>query len=86
MHARPGTLVAVSGRARATDYHQLLDRMEADGLIDQDRGYAIAHSNGKLTINNKEQSEEVRRRYRSFLDGKTIAISGSKNNLAIQVD
>lgn len=81
-----GTVIARSGNARMTDYHALLDRMEADGLIDQDRGYAIAHRNGKLIINNKEQSEEVRRRYRAYLDGRNLAISGSKNNLAIQVE
>lgn len=86
VQVRPGRVMAQSGSGRPVDYHTMLDRMEADGLIDQDRGYAIAHSNGRLKINNKEQSEDVRRKYRAFLDGKTIAISGSRNNLSIVVD
>lgn len=80
------SVVAVSGSGRVSDYRQMLDQMEADGLIDRDRAFAIAYSNNKLTINGKEQPQAVREKYRSFLDGKHIAIAGSKNNLAIQAD
>jgi hypothetical protein len=52
------------------EYKNFINGLDKDGLIDKDKNYKIEYKNGELTINGKKQSDDVVKKYNSFLKGK----------------
>lgn len=67
-------------------YDEMLDEMEEDGLINRKKGFSIAKSHRRLTINGEVQPDRVYEKYERYLKAKSISISGSKHNLSISAD
>lgn len=72
-------------KVSSDDYNRMLDRMEADGLINRNKGFTIKKSDGRFTINGKKQDAGVYERYRRFLDHESVLIKGKKDDLTIQI-
>lgn len=79
-------VTASAGANGLTDYNEMLDKMEDEGLINRRRGFSISKKNHTLVINGERQPDDVYDRYRAYLHAKKIAISGSKHNLSISVN
>ena len=60
--------------SRQTDkeFHELIDKMIADKLIDPKAGYVIRKEKGDLYINDVKQSDDVANKYKKYLDKKNI--------------
>ncbi|MCD6064438.1 MAG: family metalloprotease [Flavipsychrobacter sp.] len=67
------------------DYKRMLDRMEAEGLIDRSKKYKVEKNNNALYINDKKQSAETFRRYNRYLADDNVTIKGKKGTLQIEV-
>lgn len=50
-------------------YQEMLDDMEADGLINQDGDYSIAYKNGELFVNEQKQPAQTRDKYKEYFKG-----------------
>ncbi len=69
------------------EYKSFVDGLEADGLINKKEGYSIKHKEGKLIINDKEASDNIYKKYRSFLDKHSkFNIEKSKDDFNINMD
>lgn len=67
------------------EYEKMLIKMENEGLIDIDKGYAIKKNGDELTIDGKRQPASVLDRYSKYLQGDRIAVAGGKDNMNISV-
>jgi DNA repair exonuclease SbcCD ATPase subunit len=57
-------------RKELSDYKNLIDQLDRDGLLDKKGNYTITYRHGDLLINGKKQPEETKKRYEQFLNGK----------------
>jgi len=64
----------------------MLDQMEADGLINRNKKFSISKKNDALYINDEKQGAEVTKKYSKYLKGKSVDISGHKNSLSISIN
>ncbi len=67
------------------NYDEVLNNMEAEGLISTNNGFVIEKKDNNLYINNKLQSTDVYNRYKRSIDGDHVKISGTKDNLNVHV-
>lgn len=77
-----------SGSTKVTvpeNYDEVLNNMEAEGLISTNNGFVIEKKDNNLYINNKLQSTDVYNRYKRSIDGDHVKISGTKDNLNVHV-
>ena len=74
--------ISVNGR----DFDEMFDEMEEDGLIDRSKPYTIIKDNNELLINGKTQPASVLKKYKSYLDGDRINISGTQNSTSININ
>ncbi len=77
-----------AGSTRVTvpqNYDEVLNNMEAEGLISTNNGFVIEKKDNNLYINNKLQSTDVYNRYKRSIDGDHVKISGTKDNLNVHV-
>jgi hypothetical protein len=69
------------------EYKSFVDGLADDGLIDKKEGYSIKHKDGKLTINDKEATNNTYNKYRSFLEKhKKFNIEKNKDDFNINMD
>lgn len=80
---RPPVMALPSGGRNS--YERMLDRMEADGLIDRSKKFKVEKKNDALYIDGDKQSPETYRRYSRFLSGGSVSIKGNKGSLEIKV-
>lgn len=65
-------------------YKSFVDGLESDGLINKKQGYKIEHKDGRLFINDKQQSNEVYEKYRTFLEkNKKFTLEKNEEDLKI---
>ncbi|RAJ88210.1 beta-lactamase regulating signal transducer with metallopeptidase domain [Chitinophaga dinghuensis] len=64
-------------------YHQLIDKLAADNLIDKAKPYKIEYNNNTLRINGNVQPAAVTSKYKSYLTESSLTISGNKTHLDI---
>ncbi len=64
-------------------YHQLIDKLAEDKLIDKTKPYRIEYNNNTLLINGNAQPASVTSKYKSYLTETSLTISGNKNHLDI---
>lgn len=69
--------------ASPTDYESMLRKMDKDGLIDRKGTFKIKTADGELFINGTRQPEEVRDKYKPYLEHKNVTIKGTPNTLNI---
>lgn len=67
-------------------YKTLLEKMEADKLIDRSKPFTIEKKDGQLYINGNRQPDSVLDKYRPYLNASEITIKGSKDNLNVNVN
>ncbi|MBV8252467.1 MAG: M56 family metallopeptidase [Chitinophaga sp.] len=77
---------AVVHQASTNRYHQLIDKLSDDNLIDKTKGYRIEYHNNTLSINGVEQSASVASKYKGYITESNLSISGNKNNLDIDAN
>ncbi|WP_119079342.1 M56 family metallopeptidase [Chitinophaga alhagiae] len=70
-------------QARETrSYNELLDKLEADQLIDRNN-FEINKKGDELYINGQKQSDDVKKKYQQYLKNENVSIKGSRNNLNV---
>lgn len=74
---------AREARNAPRSYEHMLDEMEADGLIDRDRGFSIDKNSADLRINGKNQPDNVKVKYRHYFTPGKVQINGSRGSLSI---
>lgn len=63
-------------------YNELLDKMEADKLIDRNN-FEINKKGNDLYINGQKQPDDVKKKYQQYLKSENVNIKGSKNSLNV---
>ncbi|WP_343702280.1 M56 family metallopeptidase [Chitinophaga sp.] len=63
-------------------YNELLDKMEADKLIDRNN-FEINKKGDDLYINGQKQPDDVKKKYQQYLKNENVNIKGSKNSLNV---
>ncbi|ASZ13955.1 M56 family metallopeptidase [Chitinophaga pendula] len=87
--------LAINGRAgrvlihhnnKDIDYKDMIAQLKGERLIETDRSFSIKFKDEQLYINGDKQPEDIKRRYRRYLDNvKSLTIKGNKSNLSISV-
>lgn len=77
---------AVRAETSHKQYKTLIEKMEADKLIDRSKPFTIEKKDGQLYINGTRQPDSVLDKYRSYLHAGEITIKGSKDNLNVNVN
>jgi hypothetical protein len=68
-----------------TNYKNLIDALDRDGLIKKDSHYRIQWVEGELIINGKKQPEDVRNRYQEYLkDQQDFRLKKDEDGFNIQ--
>ncbi len=78
--AAPAMPVAENG------IENMLDQMEADGLINRNKKFAVSKEDDELYINGEKQSDELAKKYNKYMKGKSVSVSGHKNSLSISIN
>jgi hypothetical protein len=66
------------------EYKDFVDGLDNDGLLNKKENYAIIHKDGELIVNDKKVSDEVYKKYKSFLDKhKELKIKKSESGFNI---
>ena len=74
-------------KSELKEYKGFVDGLENEGLINKKEGYTIKHRDGKLTINDKEASQQTYQKYRSFLEKhKKFSIEKDDDDFDIDMD
>lgn len=68
------------------DIDAMLTKMDKEGLIDRSDKFKVEKREGELYINGRQQSPDTMKKYSRYLKGKNVTVSGSKDNLNINVD
>ena len=69
-----------------TNYKNLIDALDKDGLIQKDDHYTIEYRKGELIINGTKQPDAIKERYRQFLNGKNFKLIKDVNGFNIKND
>ena len=69
----------------APAYDKMLEKMEADGLIDRVNGYKLEKKGNRLFINDIEQTNAVFHKYERYLGKGNVTIKGDKDHIKINV-
>lgn len=72
-------------RTDSDDMEAMLAKMDKDGLIDRADKFKIEKREGEMYINGQKQTSATLEKYGRYLKGKNVVVSGSKNNLNINV-
>src|SRR5690606_22762421 len=64
-------------RVSSTEYEQMIVKMEKEGLLNIAEGYKIRKDGDELYIDGNKQPSAVYNRYKKYLDGERINISGN---------
>ncbi len=67
-------------------YQEMIDRMEKDGLVNNNEDYTIEYKNGALYINDQEQPESVSRKYNSYFKEEGTKISRKNGSFKISME
>ena len=67
------------------DYETMLNKMEKDGLLDRNAKFKVEKQHDELYINGTRQSDDVYKKYKSYMKAKNVTIKGSKGSLTINV-
>lgn len=78
--AKEGAERAKEGAKRAAIYKEMISQMEADKLLDAQKGYKIEKNENGLFINGVKQPDNVVDKYQKYLQAKQITIKGSANS------
>ncbi len=65
--------------------YQLVQKMQADGVINKEEGYTVRKNGNELYINGALQSQAIYQKYRPYMDADKIIIKGKDDNLNIKV-
>lgn len=69
------------------EYKGFIDGLDKDGLINKNENYTIEYKSGDLIINGKKQSDDVVKKYNSFLNGRSdFTIKKDKDGFDINKD
>lgn len=78
--AKEGAERAKEGERRAAFYKEMISQMEADKLLDAQKGYKIEKNENGLFINDVKQPDNVAAKYQKYLQTKRLTIKGSANS------
>ncbi|MGF6928483.1 hypothetical protein QFZ48_003983 [Chitinophaga sp. W2I13] len=78
--AKEGAERAKEGEKRAAFYKEMISQMEADKLLDAQKGYKIEKNENGLFINDVKQPDNVAAKYQKYLQTKRLTIKGSANS------
>jgi bla regulator protein blaR1 len=70
----------------AEGYKEMLSKMEADKLLDTQKGYSVEKNDKGLFINGVKQSDKVAGKYSKYLQAKRVLIKGSSNTYNSDVE
>jgi hypothetical protein len=68
------------------DMHEMLNKMDKEGLIDKSGRFRIEKSGDQLFINGAKQPAAVMKQYGKYLSAKEVKIKGSKGDLSIYIN
>jgi hypothetical protein len=87
MHSNCGPGNTKSFSYNSTDFDEMLDKMDRDGLLDRNEKFNVKRNEDGLYINGKKQPASVAQKYSDYMgDEGTVSIAGSKGNLNINVN
>lgn len=72
-------------RTDADDIETMLVKMDKEGLIDRSEKFKIEKKEGEMYINGQKQTSATLEKYGRYLKGKNVVVSGSKNNLNVNI-
>ncbi|RPE09061.1 hypothetical protein EGT74_18815 [Chitinophaga lutea] len=82
-HAADAKVHAAEAKANTDRYNELIDKMQADNLLNRNENFEINKQGNDLYINGKKQSDDVKKKYEQYLKNDNVSIKGNKDNLNI---
>ena len=74
-------------KAEINEYKDFIDGLEDEGLLNKKEDYTIMHKDGELIVNGKKATDQVYRKYRSFLEKhKDFKIKKNEDDFNIDKD
>jgi beta-lactamase regulating signal transducer with metallopeptidase domain len=68
------------------EFEAMINEMQSDGLLTKSDGYTVKKKDGNLFIDGIKQSEEVYKKYKHYLQGANVSITGDENNMNVKSD
>lgn len=74
----------VAEQTKDHSYEHMLKKMEADGLINKDKGFKIVKKDNELYINDERQPDEIFEKYEPYLRHEKVVIKGKNDVMIIE--